>query len=373
MATLRTPSAQPSQAALAGGRLERWFPSLHQVGRQQLIIFSRQLATFIGAGIPILDGMAVIREQAGGGPFARTLDDIAQQLRQGASLSASLARHPGIFPAMYVDMVVAAEATGELDVVLEQLARYLERAESTGRRVRQAMLYPSIVLGLAVLVIFVLITFVLPSFARLFADFDAELPLPTRILMALGLFGGRYGLITAAGVLGLTGVGYALRDSPAVVRLRHRMVLRLPVIGRLAPLRVETRFARTLAILLRAGVPVVEAFDIVTAATGNDVYRRRLAPARDQLLAGDGITEPLAASGLFSPLLIQLVKVGEETGTLDRYLEQASDFMDSDLDYRTKQMVTIIEPMLIVGVAAMVGFVALSVVLPMYGILQSIR
>jgi len=142
---------------------------------------------------------------------------------------------------------------------------------------------------------------------------------------------------------------------------------------RLARLGIETRFARTLAILLRAGVPVVEAFDIVTAATGNDVYRRRLAPARDQLLAGDGITEPLAASGLFSPLLIQLVKVGEETGTLDRYLEQASDFMDSDLDYRTKQMVTIIEPMLIVGVAAMVGFVALSVVLPMYGILQSIR
>jgi len=354
--------------------LERNLPSLAgSAKRIELILFSRQMATFIRAGIPILDGIRVVREQADSRLFRRTLDDIAGQLQSGETLSLALARHPRVFSRLYVDMILAAEATGDLDIVLEQLGRYLERGEQTSRRIRQALLYPLIVLGLAGVVILILITVVLPSFAALFADFDAELPLPTQVLLALGAFGGSYGVPTIAAVLAILVLVAMVRNTGPVRRLRDSLILRLPVVGGLVKLGIETRLARTLGILLRAGVPISQAFDIAASGTGNHVYIGRLRPVRERLMSGEGITNPLLGSGLFGPLLIQMVKVGEETGTLDRYLEQAADFLDEDLDYRTKQMVTLIEPMMIVGVALVVGFVALSVVTPMYGILRSIR
>jgi type IV pilus assembly protein PilC len=353
--------------------LERIIPGLNSMKRIELVLFSRMMATFIRAGIPILDGIEVVRQQAVSTLFRRTLDDIAVQLHDGELLSSAMASHPRVFSRLYIDMIVAAEATGELDAILDQLARYLERAEATSRRLRQAMLYPAIVLCMAGVVVAILTTVVLPSFVALFADFGAELPLPTKIMIAIGAFGGTYGVQTVAGVVGIIVVLSLVRDTRIVRRIRQRMILHLPVVGRIVKLGIETRFARTLGILLRAGVPIARAFDIATTGTGNGNYVRRLAPVRQRLLSGDGITEPLKASGLFGSLLIQMVKVGEETGTLDRYLDQAAEFMDDDLDYRTKQMVTVIEPMLILGVALVVGFVALSVVTPMYGILREIR
>ena len=353
--------------------VERVIPGLNSIKRVELVLFSRMMATFIRAGIPILDGIEVVREQAVSNLFRQTLDDLSAQLRNGEPLSSSLARHPRVFSRLYVDMIVAAEATGELDAVLDQLARYLERAEATSRRIRQAMLYPGIVLCLAAGVVAILVTVVLPSFVALFADFEAELPLPTQILLAVGAFGGNYGVQTMAVIFTLIFAYLLVRNTTRVRRLRQRVVLHLPVVGGLVKLGTESRFARTLGILLRAGVPIARAFDIATTGTGNETYVRRLRPVRDGLLAGEGITVPLRASGLFGSLLIQMIKVGEETGTLDRYLDQAADFLDDELDYKTKQMVTIIEPMLVLGVALVVGFVALSVVTPMYSILHEIR
>jgi type IV pilus assembly protein PilC len=164
-----------------------------------------------------------------------------------------------------------------------------------------------------------------------------------------------------------------VRNRGPIRRLRNRIVLRLPLVGGLVRLGIDSRFARMLGILLRAGEPIVDAFEIAAAGTGNEVYQRRLRPIREALLAGEGLTEPLMRSRLFGPLLLQMIKVGEETGTLDRYLEDAANFMDDDLEYRTSQMTTVIEPLMIVGVALMVGFVALSVVTPMYSILREIR
>jgi type IV pilus assembly protein PilC len=370
---VRTGKASPKAVPGAPSLLERLLPGLNSTKRIELIIFSRMMATFIRAGIPILDGLDVVRQQSVSSTFRRTLDDVAVQLRAGETLSVALTRHPRVFPRLYVDMIVAAEATGELDTVLDQLARYLERADATSKRVRQAMLYPAIVLCLAAVVVAILTTVVLPSFVSLFADFEAELPLPTQILLAVGSFGGSYGAQTVAVIVGFLALFMLVRDTRVVRRIRQRLILHVPVVGGLARLGIETRFARTLGILLRAGVPIARAFDIAAAGTVNETYIRRLAPVRERLLAGDGIAAPLAAADLFGPLLIQMIKVGEETGTLDRYLDQAADFLDDELDYRTKQMVTILEPMLVLGVALVVGFVALSVVTPMYGILREIR
>ena len=365
-----------TQAAAMPGKatfLERLIPGLNSTKRIELILFSRMMGTFIRAGIPILDGLDVVRQQAVSKRFKETLDDVAIQLRNGEPLSAALSRHPRVFPRLYTDMIVAAEATGELDAILDQLARYLERADATSRRIRQAMLYPGIVLCLAIGVVAILTTVVLPSFVSLFKDFDAELPLPTQIMIAVGSFGGSYGVQTIGVVLAVVVFLLLVRDTKIVRSLRQRLVLHVFLVGGLVKLGIETRFARTLGILLRAGVPIARAFDIATAGTGNEVYIKGLGPVRERLLAGEGIATPLASAGLFGPLLIQMVKVGEETGTLDRYLDQAADFIDEELEYRTKQMVTVLEPMLILGVALVVGFVALSVVTPMYGILHAIK
>jgi type IV pilus assembly protein PilC len=373
MAVVEGARRAPGRRVARAGWLERNLPSLYSVKRLELIVFSRQMATFIRAGVPIIDGIRVVREQTSSRLFRRTLDLMANDLLDGEPISVALARHPRVFPQLYIDMVMAAELSGELDTILNQLATYLERIEASARRLRQATLYPSIVLGLALIVVFILTTFVLPSFVALFADFKAELPLPTQILLFLGEYGGRYGLLTA-GVVGLVAmVLYLIRGLRPVRAIRDWLTLKIPLVGGLVRLGISTRFARTLGILVHAGVPIGEAFDVATTGTGNTVFKRRLAPVRERLLAGDGLAQPLARSKLFGPLLIQMVKVGEETGTLDTYLEQAADFMDSDLDYKTKQMVTVIEPALILGVALMVGFVALSVVTPMYGILRQIR
>jgi type IV pilus assembly protein PilC len=352
---------------------ERNIPALYGVKKVELIVLTRQLATFIRAGIPILDGIRVVREQASSGFLRRTLTDIIELLEKGEPLSSALAAHPKVFSDLYVDLVLAAEATGELDVILTQLAKYLERSESTKRKLRQAMLYPTLVLGMAVVVIFILITFVLPAFVSLFSEFEAELPLPTRVMIALGEWGSQYGILSAGVFVTILFLIYLIRNIGPIRRLRDRIVIRMPVIGPFVRLGIQTRFARTMAILLRAGVPIAQAFEIGISGTNNHVYRTKLRPVRQGLLAGAGIAGPLQASKLFSPLLVQMVKVGEETGTLDNYLEQAADFMDEDLDYKTKQMVTVIEPLMILGVAGIVGFVALSVVTPMYSILQQIH
>jgi type IV pilus assembly protein PilC len=331
------------------------------------------MATFIRAGIPIIDGIRVVREQTRSSLFRRTLDEVSALLESGEPLSGALAEHPRVFSELYVDMVVAAEATGELDAILDQLAKYIERSDATARQMKQAMLYPALVMGLAAIVVFILMTLVLPSFVALFADFDAVLPLPTQVLLSLGAFGGEYGVITGGIVVMLLTLLYLVRNMGPMKRLRQRIVLRLPIVGTLVKLGIETRFARTLSILHKAGVPISQSFEIAATGTGNHLYQRRLRPVQEALIAGEGISAPLSGSRLFGPLLVQMVKVGEETGTLDRYLDEAATFLDEELTYRTKQMVTIIEPLMILGVAGVVGFVALSVITPMYSILQQIH
>ena len=371
--TARQSTLVKKDVAGGGTWMERNFSSLSKVKRIDLIIFSRQMATFIRAGIPITDGIRVVREQTRSGLFRRTLDEVTALLESGEPLSGALAQHPRVFSELYIDMVLAAEATGELDAILDQLAKYLERSDATARQMKQAMLYPTIVLGLACVVVFILMVVVLPAFVALFADFDAKLPLPTQILLALGDFGGHYGIATGGIVVMALTLLFLVRNAGPMKRLRQRIALRLPVLSTIIKLGIETRFARTLSILHKAGVPISQSFEIATSGTGNHIYVKGLGPVREALIAGEGISTPLAASKLFGPLLVQMVKVGEETGTLDRYLDEAANFLDEELGYRTKQMVTIIEPLMILGVAGVVGFVALSVITPMYSILQQIH
>lgn len=348
-------------------------PSIFHVRRSEVIVFTRQLATFVRVGMPMLDGLAVLRDQAGSPPMKAALAEMITDLGTGSSVSVAMAKYPRIFPRLYIDMVRSAEVSGNLDDVLRQLAMYMSREESALRKVRGALIYPAIVIALALVVIGVLVGFVLPAFARLFADFRATMPLPTRILLAVGIFCRDHGIallaIMAATVL-IIAVYARTKEGRAFF---DGVLIKTPVIGGIIRFAVIERYLRTLATLARAGVPVTQMLDTANTSLGNAVFTAGLARVRDQMLSGDGFAEPLSRTGLFPRLVIQMVKVGEESGHLDSNLEQAAEHYAEEVDYRLKRMIAMMEPALVIVVGGMVGFIAISVIAPMYSLVHAIH
>jgi type IV pilus assembly protein PilC len=353
--------------------LEEAFPTFIHVRRSEVILFTKQLATFVRVGVPIMDGLAVLREQAGSSQMRKALGEMITDLGTGSALSDALGRFPNIFPGLYVEMVRSAELSGNLDDVLKQLANYMSRDEGSIRKVRNAMIYPAIVIGLAMAVVSVLIGFVLPAFARLFADFRATMPLPTQILLAVGVFCRDhlaaifivFALIVASVILvSRTNRGKQVFDGA---------ILRVPLLGTIVRYSVIERYLRTLATLARAGVPITQMLDTANRSLGNLVFQGGLAAVRPQMLSGDGFARPLSRTGLFPRLVIQMVKVGEETGSLDANLEEAADHYAEEVDYKLKQMIAMMEPALVIAVGAMVGFIAISVIAPMYSLVHAIH
>jgi type IV pilus assembly protein PilC len=235
------------------------------------------------------------------------------------------------------------------------------------------MIYPAIILTLAFVVCAVLIVFVLPNFVSLFREFHADLPLPTRVLIAVGVFAQawRIQLIIGAALLAV-GVFLFLQSRPGRVAWDHTLI-RLPVIGTILVFAIIERFTRTLSTMLRAGIPISQTFDVAIASAGNIRYRRGLESVRNRMSSGDGFSEPLAATSLFPPMVIRMVRVGEETGTLDQSLEQIADFLAEEMDYKVRNMIALMEPSLVIAVGGAVGFVAVSVILPMYGLLRAVH
>jgi len=284
-----------------------------------------------------------------------------------------MARFPRIFPALYVDMIRSAEVSGNLDDVLRQLAMYMARDEGAKRKVRSAMIYPAIVIGLALVVISVLIGFVLPAFANLFGEFRASMPLPTLILLTVGTFCREHAIVLIAALGAVAAVGGVFATTRAGRDFFDAVVLRLPMLGVIVRYTVIERYTRTLATLAQAGVPITKMLDTAITAVGNAEYRTGLASVREDMLSGEGFAGPLERTGLFPRLVIQMVRVGEETGSLDANLEQAAEHYAEEVDYRLKQMIAVIEPALVIAVGVMVGFIAVSVIAPMYALVHAIH
>jgi type IV pilus assembly protein PilC len=351
--------------------LYRQLPTFFRVKTSDIVLFSRQLATFLRVGVPITDAIKLLRDGTKSGPFRAALDDINDDLDDGESFSMAVAHHPTVFNELYVDMIRAAEYSGNLDKVLVQVATYLQRQDSAMKKLRSAMIYPGVILTLAVGVCTVLIVVVLPNFVLLFKEYKADLPLPTRILIAIGAFSQSYRIeIVAVLILVVVAVVAFIQTAPGKV-FRDYVVLRLPVLGAVARYAIIERFMRTLATMLSAGIPISQTFDVAIASAGNIRYKRGLQSVRKRMVTGDGFSEPLEDTGLFDPMMIRMVRVGEETGTLDGSLEQIADFLSEEMDYKVRNMIALMEPALIIAVGAAVGFVAISVIMPMYGLLQS--
>ena len=351
----------------------RQFPTFFKVKTSDLILFSRQLATFIRVGVPITDAIRLLQGASTSGPFRVALAEISQDLEAGEAFSTAIAHHPIVFDQLYVDMVRAAEYSGTLDRVLIQVAGYLQRQDTAIKKLRSAMIYPAIILLLALGVCTVLIVFVLPNFIAMFNEFHATLPLPTRILLGVGEFAQewRYQVIIglfAASVIVLV----AFNSRPGQVFWNYAS-LRIPVIGPIVVYSIIERFTRTLATMLKAGIPISQTFEVAIASSGNIKYKRGLVSVKERMLAGDGFSAPLEATGLFEPMMIRMIRVGEETGTLDASLEQIADFLSEEMDYKVRNMIALMEPTLVIAVGGAVGFVAVSVILPMYGLLKAVH
>ena len=351
----------------------REFPTFFRPKTADLVLFSRQLATFIRVGVPIADAISLLKGASGSGAFRAALQEIGEDLDAGESFSTAIAHHPNVFNQLYVDMIRAAEYSGTLDRVLIQVANYLQRQDSALRKLRSAMIYPAVILVLAVVVCTVLIVFVLPNFVSIFNEFHAQLPLPTRIMLGVGLFAQSYRIEILVGiVVTLFAVVGFLNSGPGRVFWDYTLI-RLPVLGSIATYGIIERFTRTLSTMLRAGIPISQTFDVAIAASGNIRFKRGLQSVKGGMMTGDGFSAPLEATGLLAPMMIRMIRVGEETGTLDSSLEQIADFLSEEMDYKVRNMIALMEPSLVIAVGGAVGFVAISVILPMYGLLQAVK
>ncbi len=339
-----------------------------RVSGKDLMHLSRQLAAFLRAGIPILDGLSLLARDTTNRTLKRTLEDIAEQLRQGAPLGEAIDQHPRVFPAAYRSMVRSAELTGNLDTVLDRLTGYVEREVEAKRQIRSAMTYPIVIVVLSVAVSTLLVTFVLPKFEVFFASFNQQLPLPTRMLLAISQAVHQWWWVMILLVLVVAGGSFAYLRTEAGAYMRDKVISRLPVLGRAMQYSTVERFSRVLSAMLQAGVPLSEAMDVAADACNNRPAASALRSAREQMLSGEGIAGPLADAGVFPAAAVQMFRVGEDTGSLDDQLDVVANFYEKELDEKVKQITTLMEPAVLIVMGVIVGFVALALVSAMYGI-----
>jgi type IV pilus assembly protein PilC len=337
----------------------------------ELMLISRQLGAFVRSGIPVLTAIEALLEEYPKGLMHQVLVDAADALRNGASFADAIALHSSAFPPYYVPMLRAAELTGGLDAVLTQLSRYVERDLEARRTIKSALTYPAVILLMSFGTVGVLVTFVLPKFASFFKSFGAKLPLPARILVGMANFFSATGIYLAAGFAVFATVAVIFLRSPGGRIFRDRMFLRAPLIGEIVRLAVIERFCRVFGAMIHAGVPLPDAMRAAADSARNIVFVRALENAREEMLRGSGIAGPIRESGLFPRAAVQMMQVGEDTGSLDHQLETAGEYYEGELGHKVKQLTTLFEPAVIVFMGLIVGFVAIALVTAMYGIFKT--
>ena len=323
-------------------------------------IFARQFATLLGAGVPLLTGLEILTQQSAKERLRTVLGQITTSVREGKALSAAMAEFPKVFPELMTNMVAAGEAGGILEIVMDRLAAQFEKDYRMNAKFKSAMIYPAIVLSVAAIVVAIIMMFVMPVFVGLFEQLKIELPFVTRVVIGISNFLGHYWYLVIAGT----------KES---FRLwRDGVYLKVPIFGDLYNKIIITRFARTFASLSRSGVPILNAMTIVSKATGSLQAERVLNQARGSLRRGRTLADPMEASGMFPPIVISLVNIGEETGALDTMLDKVADFYGAEVDDTIGRLQTIMDPILIVILGVIIGTLAVALLLPMFEIVTKV-
>ena len=336
-----------------------------RVKSTEILVFTRQLSTIVNAGLPLLQGLDILAEQTEDLRFAAVLRDIGGAVEGGESFSEALKRHPRIFSDLYVSMIRAGEASGNLDNVLLQLADYMESMEELKRRIRSAMTYPVVAFSMIILIAAGLIIFVVPQFAEIFKSFDKALPAPTQMLINISevLRSWKILVVVVAAVGGF--IGFRAYRETANGRLQtDAMMLKMPVFGKLLRKVAISRFARTLSTLTRSGVSILAALEIVERTAGNEVFARVVRKAGDSVRGGETLADPLARSQEFPAMVTRMIGVGEKTGALEQMLAKISDFYDSEVKAAVDGLTSLIEPILIMMMGIVVGGIVIALFMP---------
>jgi type IV pilus assembly protein PilC len=352
--------------------LETLMPTLFGVKTQDVIDFSHQLATLIESGVPILTALELLRAQAPREAFRKTIAGLVDELQGGNSFSQALSKYPEVFSYTYCQVVKASEQAGNLEVGLRQVASYMGKQAATTSKVRRALAYPAMVLLMAIGVFALLITVALPPLVGLFESLGAELPVATTLLIATADFFINYQLYLLWGAFTLVTLTLVYTRLPAGKLTIDRLKLKMPLIGSIAVEHNMCHFCQITSMLLKAGLPLPQVMDISIQTTGNRVIRQGLKDVREKLLQGQGWSQPMAENKLFPQLLVEMVAVGEKTGTMDSTLATLADYYEERVDQRINTLVAMIEPTLTIVIGLVVAFIALSLITPLYSILRSI-
>ena len=349
--------------------LEEALPSLFQVKPRDVVVFSRQLATLLRSGISLLPALEILQGQvASSRAFNSILGSVLNDIRSGGSFSQAISKHPKAFNEIYCRTIAVGEETGSMEAVLNRMADYLDKQTVLAQKVKKALTYPAMVTGVGVIVVFLLITVVMPKLLDMFKALSVELPLPTRMLIAITeLFTTHTLYILIAGVF-LVALVLWLVKQPTGRRLLDRVRLSMPIIGPPALMSELGRFARSLSVLVSAGLKLQEIMELLPQSTTNRVFRDALEQVHERLILGEGLAEPMSRLDIFPPLMVQMVAVGEETNSLDFTMGVVADFYETAAEERTAAMVGMIGPLSTIGIALLVGFIAISVIMPMYTI-----
>ena len=345
--------------------------SLGGVSQKQVTVFTRQLATLIGSGLPLVRALYVLERQEKGALKA-TIRGLAEQVEGGSSFSEALSKFPKAFPLLYINTVKAGETGGVLELVLTRLAEFAEKSQKLNGRIKAALIYPALVLTLALSVLFFLITFIVPKFMQIFKEMNVPLPPPTKILLFISsLMRDRW--FIGLGLIILVIVTYTVLSKIAATRLViDRIKLDLPVMGSLIRRIAIARFSRTLGTLLSSGVPILQSLMVAKDTTGNEVMARSIIHVHDSVREGETVAKPLLKAGLFPAMAVNMISVGEETGQLDQMLLKIADVYDEEVDVTVTGLMSLLEPFLIIGMGLIVGFIVVSMFMPLFGLITAL-
>jgi type IV pilus assembly protein PilC len=344
-----------------------------KVKDKEMAIFTRQFSTMIDAGLPLVQCLNILAEQSESKNLRMVTTKVARDVEAGSSLADAFGKHPKTFDELFTNMIEVGESGGILDIVLQRLSVYIEKAAALKRKVKAAMIYPLTIVSVAVIVVIFMLTFVIPTFAKMFQNLGAELPLPTKIVLWLSEFVQSWILVILAAMAG--GI-YALRRyyaTEAGKMVIDSLLLKLPIVGTLIRKVAVARFTRTLGTLIASGVPILEGLRITARTAGNKVVEKAVLTTRAVVTAGGTLTEPLKASTVFPPMVIQMINVGEQTGALDAMLGKIADFFDDEVDTAVGALTALLEPLMIVFLGVVIGGLVVAMYLPIFRLVTLVK
>jgi len=370
---LRQQSIIPTKIAAKGREFKISLPMGKKVPQRSIAIFTRQLATMIDAGLPLVQSLDILSSQQENKLFKNILRDIREDVEGGSTFAGALKKHPAAFDDLYTNLVVAGEEGGILDNILTRLSNYIEKAEALRKKVKSAMIYPAIIVSVAILVVIILMIFVIPVFETMFKSAGQSLPLPTLIVLTMSKIIKKYIVVIIPAVILLVFLFRKFYKTEAGKTLTDRLILKVPVFGMLLKKVAVARFARTLGTLVSSGVPILDGLLIVSRTAGNRTIETAILSARASIREGETIAEPLGRSNIFPPMVIQMISVGESTGALDSMLTKIADFYDDEVDVAVSNLTSLLEPFLMVFLGVVIGGVVIAMYLPIFQMASAVH